>query len=401
MNEILLSICLLGCLTYLFTSFYRYKFSYATTVLFFIVSCILLTFVNSKDIQVSAILIILIAYIFLLYEGKFSKMIEHFALYCVFVPLAYIAGSKIIEIYVSHPISFYNKEFPYLTVIISILLIYMIFSYTKMENLFKLVNLPNYSRYLLILPIGSVFLIPFIAKTQGSSILTTVLITGILLFTLCIELIYIASIQALNKDHEKTLQRYMETSSQNKYDLLNQQYQNSFNLLHEIMHKCNELIIQMRNKNYEKVESELNDITNATFKEFNEIYSNSVVFNTLLSNRKSLLQKHNIHVNSTIEFNNFEFISFSNQVDLFNTLLDFVLEEAKKSNTNKHVFIKSNMVAQQVILSFRFANNHNRNLQREISAALEKILKNYEAILSVNEIDENTASLLILFPKQN
>lgn len=83
MNAILLSICLLGCLTYLFTSFYRYKFSYATTVLFFIVSCILLTFVNSKDIQVSAILIILIAYIFLLYEGKFSKMIEHFALYCV------------------------------------------------------------------------------------------------------------------------------------------------------------------------------------------------------------------------------------------------------------------------------------------------------------------------------
>ena len=72
-----------------------------------------------------------------------------------------------------------------------------------MENLFKLVNLPNYSRYLLILPIGSVFLIPFIAKTQGSSILTTVLIIGILLFTLCIELIYIASIQALNKDHEK------------------------------------------------------------------------------------------------------------------------------------------------------------------------------------------------------
>ena len=59
------------------------------------------------------------------------------------------------------------------------------------------------------------------------------------------------------------------------------------------------------------------------------------------------------------------------------------------------------MVAQQVILSFRFANNHNKNLQREISAALEKILKNYEAILSVNEIDENTASLLILFPNQN
>ena len=102
---------------------------------------------------------------------------------------------------------------------------------------------------------------------------------------------------------------------------------------------------------------------------------------------------------STIEFNNFDFISFSNQVDLFNTLLDFILEEAIQSKVNKLIFIKSNVIASQVVLSFRFANNQNKNLQSEMQAALEQILKNYEAILSINDIDEATSSLLLLFPK--
>lgn len=397
--NILFSIAISVSISFLFSSTFRYKQTNSISILIFLINIILLSICNIHGIHLFSILLVETCYIFIMYELNISDFLKYSFMYLIYMILCIQTSIIITNIfgYFSIYVPYDNPVYAIWIITCFILLVYCIFSDVLFANVYKKIKLPEYTIEIIFLPHCVAILLPFVIEKSKMGLLFYIIA---LIVAIGIEYIFIKTIQALHSEHEKTLSRYMETSNQNKYNLLNQQYQGSFNLLHELMHTCNELVMHMKNKNYEKVEHELEHICDATFKEFNDIYSNSVVFNTLLSNRKELLQKHNIHIKSTIEFNNFEFITFSNQVDLFNTILDFILEEAIQSKTNKVIFIKSNVVAEQVILSFRFANNKNKNLQGEIQAALSSILNNYNAILSINDIDENTTSLLLLFPNQ-
>lgn len=379
--------------SWMFSSFQRNRFNQSLSLLIFLVSVFLNSLVCIKQTTVSASILILILYSLLQFEGENKKITT----FCIFYGL--LLSSMWISNILCKLFNFTAYLNPFFLFVMSVILIYMEYMVIRLSLFFKQTSTNEKAKVIILIPVIVVLFALLLPFLQIKAIYSLLLYFVFLVLSLVIVENYISSILFINKEHEKKLSKYMETSSQNKYDLLNQQYRSSFNLLHEIMHKCSDLSLYMKEKKYEQVENELNYMCDATFREFNNIYSNSVVFNTLLANRKDLLQKYEIQIHSTIEFNNFDFISFSNQVDLFNTLLDFVLEEAVKSNTNRVVFIKSNMLAKQVILSFRFANNKNKNLQNEVHAALDFILNNYDAILSINEIDENTASLLLVFPK--
>lgn len=395
MNSFLFAVLFLSTLSYLFHFQYRLRYNIYLSIFCFLISVMLLSICNLTNIHIYLTIIIGAIYINLIYIGPIQKKGKDLLFYIITISISSLSANALTTTFISTT----DSIFPVYTVVCAIFQMYLIIAYKMILKANQHMQLPSYSYFIVFLPIGSLLLIYLSCRNFYVSVESIFFIIVLLILGIAGEYLYIFTLEELHKQHTKTLQRYMETSSQNKYNLLNQQYQNSFNLLHELMHKCNELVFFMKAKEYDKVEKELSVITDATFKEFNDIYSNSVVFNTLLQNRKELLHKHGISIKSTIEFNNFDFISFSNQVDLFNTLLDFILEEAIQSKDNKLIFIKSNVIASQVVLSFRFANNQNKNLQSEMQAALASILKNYEAILSINDIDETTTSLLLLFPK--
>ena len=56
----------------------------------------------------------------------------------------------------------------------------------------------------------------------------------------------------------------------------------NFNFLHDLLHTCNVLNTQLNNDNYLEAKETLEHLTNKTYKEFNAIYSNSIILNYVI-----------------------------------------------------------------------------------------------------------------------
>ncbi|WRK52411.1 hypothetical protein SD457_18790 [Coprobacillaceae bacterium CR2/5/TPMF4] len=137
----------------------------------------------------------------------------------------------------------------------------------------------------------------------------------------------------LSKENEKVVTE--------KYKLLNKQYETSFYFLHDLLKTCQRLNLLLDKDDYQGLKDEINTLTTTTFREFNSIYSDSMLLNTLINNRLETLRQYDITVLPTIEYNNFSFLTVADQFILFDCLLDLAIDEVKTVTNRRYIFIKS------------------------------------------------------------
>ena len=178
-----------------------------------------------------------------------------------------------------------------------------------------------------------------------------------------------------------------------KYELLQQHYDYNFKFLHDLLHTCNQLNIQFDNQNYENAKEILNQLTQTTYKEFNAIYSQSLVLNYVINNHLNTLLENNIDIKTTVE-TTFNYLDLYTQFELFDYLLNLAIK-ACLINQNKIIIIKAKEKNNSVL--FKITLPYIVIKKDLLYHDLNKILSHITYELNIKEIDSNYISLLIIF----
>ena len=364
-------------LTYLTNSFLSPKYNKTKSLLIFVLFFIPLIFIT---IESKYIFILFLYFIvcFLLYKGSFIQKV------LIIVPFYIIQIS--LELLIFHIQTFFNYEIVLATLfILSFISIYIyILKYLKRLCSLKYIKFTFIFLILTILWFGDIDYSYFLSNSTTDLFdLLSIPVLNLLLF-----IITLLTTNYISLKKQKEL-------FNSKYELLQQHYDYNFKYLHDLLHTCNQLNIQFDNQNYENAKEILNQLTQTTYKEFNAIYSQSLVLNYVINSHLNTFIENNIDIKTTVE-TPLTHLDLQIQFQLFEYLLNFSIESCLKSDQkNKMIIIKSKEQANHLFLKITLPYVA---IKKNISEySLNKILFDISYILSIKQIDTNYISLLITF----
>ena len=364
-------------LAYLAHSFLSPKYNKSKSLLIFVLLFILLVFITIELKYLFILFLYFIAY-FLLYKGSFIQKA------LIIVPFYIIQIS--FEFLIFHIQTFFNYEI----ILAALFILFFISIYIYiLKNLKRLYSL-KYIKFIFIFPILTILWFGDIDCSYFLSTSTTDLfdLLSIPVLNLLLFIITLLTTNYISLKKQKEL-------FNSKYELLQQHYDYNFKFLHDLLHTCNQLNIQFDNQNYENAKEILNQLTQTTYKEFNAIYSQSLVLNYVINSHLNTFIENNIDIKTTVE-TPLNHLDLQIQFQLFEYLLNFSIESCLKSDQkNKMIIIKSKEQANHLFLKITLP--YVAIKKNIIEYSLNKILFDISYILSIKQIDTNYISLLITF----
>ena len=362
-------------LTYLTNSFLSPKYNKTKSLLIFVLFFIPLIFIT---IESKYIFILFLYFIvcFLLYKGSFILKT------LIIIPFYIIQIS--LELLIFHIQTFFNYEI----ILAALFILFFISIYIYiLKNLKRLYSL-KYIKFIFIFPILTILWFGDIDCSYFLSTSTTDLfdLLSIPVLNLLLFIITLLTTNYISLKKQKEL-------FNSKYELLQQHYDYNFKFLHDLLHTCNQLNIQFDNQNYENAKEILNQLTQTTYKEFNAIYSQSLVLNYVINNHLNTLLENNIDIKTTVE-TTFNYLDLYTQFELFDYLLNLAIK-ACLINQNKIIIIKAKEKNNSVL--FKITLPYIVIKKDLLYHDLNKILSHITYELNIKEIDSNYISLLIIF----
>ena len=364
-------------LAYLVHSFLSPKYNKTKSLLIFVLFFIPLVFITIESKYIFILFLYFIVY-FLLYKESFIQKA------LIIIPFYIIQIS--FEFLIFHIQTFFNYEI--ILAALFILLFISIYIYI-LKNLKRLYSL-KYIKFIFIFPILTILWFGDIDCSYFLFTSTTDLfdLLSIPVLNLLLFIITLLTTNYISLKKQKEL-------FNSKYELLQQHYDYNFKFLHDLLHTCNKLNIQFDNQNYENAKEILNQLTQTTYKEFNAIYSQSLVLNYVINSHLNTLIENNINIKTTVE-TPLNHLDLQIQFQLFEYLLNFSIESCLKSDQkNKMIIIKSKEQANHLFLKITLP--YVAIKKNIIEYSLNKILFDISYILSIKQIDTNYISLLITF----
>ena len=362
-------------LTYLAHSFLLPKYSKIKSLLILVLFFIPLIFIT---IEFKYLFILFLYFIvcFLLYKGSFIQKA------LIIVPFYIIQIS--LELLIFHIQTFFNYEI--ILAVLFILFFIGIYIYI-LKHLKRLCSL-KYIQFTFIFPVITIL---WFGDIDCSYFLSnsTMDLFDLLSIPLLNLLLFIITLLATNY---LSLKKQKELFN-SKYELLQQHYDYNFKFLHDLLHTCNQLNIQFNNQDYEDAKRILNQLTQTTYKEFNAIYSQSLVLNYVINNHLNTLLENNIDIKTTVE-TTFNYLDLYTQFELFDYLLNLAIK-ACLINQNKIITIKAKEKNNSVL--FKITLPYIVIKKDLLYHNLNKILSPITYELNIKEIDSNYISLLIIF----
>ncbi len=364
-------------LAYLAHSFLSPKYNKSKSLLIFVLLFILLVFITIELKYLFILFLYFIAY-FLLYKGSFIQKA------LIIIPFYIIQIS--FEFLIFHIQTFFNYEI----ILAALFILFFISIYIYiLKNLKRLYSL-KYIKFIFIFPILTILWFGDIDCSYFLSTSTTDLfdLLSIPVLNLLLFIITLLTTNYISLKKQKEL-------FNSKYELLQQHYDYNFKFLHDLLHTCNQLNIQFDNQNYENAKEILSQLTQTTYKEFNAIYSQSLVLNYVINSHLNTFIENNIDIKTTVE-TPLNHLDLQIQFQLFEYLLNFSIESCLKSDQkNKMIIIKSKEQSNHLFLKITLP--YVAIKKNIIEYSLNKIFFNISYILSIKQIDTNYISLLITF----
>lgn len=364
-------------LAYLAHSFLSPKYNKSKSLLIFVLFFIPLVFITIELKYLFILFLYFIAY-FLLYKESFIQKA------LIIIPFYIIQIS--FEFLIFHIQTFFNYEI----ILAALFILFFISIYIYiLKNLKRLYSL-KYIKFIFIFPILTILWFGDIDCSYFLSTSTTDLfdLLSIPVLNLLLFIITLLTTNYISLKKQKKL-------FNSKYELLQQHYDYNFKFLHDLLHTCNQLNIQFDNQNYENAKEILNQLTQTTYKEFNAIYSQSLVLNYVINSHLNTFIENNIDIKTTVE-TPLNHLDLQIQFQLFEYLLNFSIESCLKSDQkNKMIIIKSKEQANHLFLKITLP--YVAIKKNIIEYSLNKILFDISYILSIKQIDTNYISLLITF----
>ena len=248
-------------------------------------------------------------------------------------------------------------------------IILFIFSYIFIIKRIKQIYLSKYTYFIFVFPLITIYLFAdinyqFIDSITYDEIIYFIALTLLNLLFFVMSLLFINYLYALQK----------EKIMNSNYQLLEQHYKYNFNFLHDLLHTCNVLNTQINNNNYLEAKETLNHLTHKTFKEFNAIYSNSIVLNYVINNHLHTLIENNIDIKTTVE-TNFDILDLQTQFELFEYLLDLSIKICMNNKIqNKYILVNAKQKQEYYLLKlvFPYSKVNEENIQNVLNPILKR-----------------------------
>lgn len=367
-------------LAYLAHSFLSPKYNKTKSLLIFVLFFIPLVFITIELKYLFILFLYFIVY-FLLYKESFIQKA------LIIIPFYIIQIS--FEFLIFHIQTFFNYEI----ILAALFILFFISIYIYiLKNLKRLYSL-KYIKFIFIFPILTILWFGDIDCSYFLSTSTTDLfdLLSIPVLNLLLFIITLLTTNYISLKKQKEL-------FNSKYELLRQHYDYNFKFLHDLLHTCNQLNIQFDNQNYENAKEILNQLTQTTYKEFNAIYSQSLVLNYVINNHLQTLIDNNINIKTDIESNSFNNLDYQLQLQLFDYLLTLTIQSCLScQNDNKIIILKSKSETNYLLLKVVFSSTTIN--EKKITNHLEKILNANSYTVTIKDIDDCNTSLLIVLKR--
>lgn len=367
-------------LAYLAHSFLSPKYNKTKSLLIFVLFFIPLVFITIELKYLFILFLYFIVY-FLLYKESFIQKA------LIIIPFYIIQIS--FEFLIFHIQTFFNYEI----ILAALFILFFISIYIYILKNLKRVYSLKYIKFIFIFPILTILWFGDIDCSYFLSTSTTDLfdLLSIPVLNLLLFIITLLTTNYISLKKQKEL-------FNSKYELLQQHYDYNFKFLHDLLHTCNQLNIQFDNQNYENAKEILNQLTQTTYKEFNAIYSQSLVLNYVINNHLQTLIDNNINIKTDIESNSFNNLDYQLQLQLFDYLLTLTIQSCLScQNDNKIIILKSKSETNYLLLKVVFSSTAIN--EKKITNHLEKILNANSYTVTIKDIDDCNTSLLIVLKR--
>ena len=271
------------------------------------------------------------------------------------------------------------------------LLAYMKFSQRKMKDSFI-----TFMMMLVFFPMYFIVEVICMHQVEITSLQPVGLLSifGIFVANMMILFILYKMVSFSNTQSELIVSKQREESLQMKYDSMKQHYESQFHFIHHLLHQCNALHDDLQSEDYEALKEDLEQVTDEVFTQFNLLFTNSEMLNYVILEHMDTMKQEHIYMKSVIEYQDFSFLSLSEQLALFDSLLCFALDSVKQIEDNRMISFKTKKVNNQVLLQCSFTTNQEVNMQPCFHKLKE--LRTYENRKMHSSYDANLKLMKIL-----
>lgn len=285
----------------------RFENKYINITLFFLfyTTMCLVNFNKVTNISAIIMLFLFILHIVLTYKDKiFKKIFIIVSVYFIFA-VAELLTFLIVNLFMDVNENTLINSFEYSIALIfsNLLVLLLTYLFFKFIKIFKTFSLPKYTWFIFCLPLSTIILIVSLPNYYNilHNVNLILVLTGLVISNFVFMIVFVNSLKSIKLKKELELEKYKQLYSQTKYDLLDNQYKSHFNLLHNLMNECYLMKDYFKNNDYEKAKNEFYKVIDIAFTEFNQLYSNSIIFNTLIANRLDIIKENNLSIKSTIQ----------------------------------------------------------------------------------------------------
>ena len=389
---------------YLAYSFLSFKHNRKSTFLTFIIAylCICLTNLKGIDSSKAIILFIIdIIYTSIQFKGSFFEKCFTIIPFFAFQIFSEIFVGYILTSVLSIPVpnKIYSLSYLLGLCLSYILLVIFNLCYIKINKYIKRNSMPKYAWIIFIAPLMTIVLL--VSENDYFKILKNFPQYGavIILFILSNILnafIILLIVRSTNIKSDLKLQEHKAKTLEQKYQLVSQHYLYNFNFLHGLLHYYTDINKLLKKCEYNKAKEKINILMNDTYKEFNSIYSNSIVLNYLINERLQHYKNTHIHCATIIEDEKINQLNIDTQFNLFTYILDIAEKQAIHFEDNQRIIIiKSKALINNLVIQCIIPN---KNIDTAIlKKQLNLILKNYNYIIDISVLYKSKLKILINF----
>lgn len=187
---------------------------------------------------------------------------------------------------------------------------------------------------------------------------------------------------------------------ENRYQILKEQYQASFEFLHGLLRSCADLSVDIEEKDLERIHQEVSRIASRSFAEFNNVCISTPVLSEILEQKKNQIEEQQILVSTVLRSDHFGLLTFEEQRHLFSSLIDFALGCIARSGSSvKTLVIKSLQDGKDIVLYLRFPGTETALSSSQFRKLRQSLSKKFRAGLQGEyDKEQHIISLMLIMP---
>lgn len=245
-----------------------------------------------------------------------------------------------------------------------------------------------------------IFLLPFITiylainiSNDYSSIysgIPLVVFIGLLLSNYFMIYLYTQSVKAIKLENDVKLLQQKRQELNERMEIINQNYQSNHRFLHDLLHDFKNLYKFKEDGLNNEIEKSIDEIGKKIVYEFNLTLTNSSALNAVLNTLRDQIKSNHIEI-STCVMCDLSKINYSDQILLFQKLLNYAIEEEKSININNRIIdLKIKKLSSNIVVKMETVSGKNMEFKLP-----EEFSNNNKTLVKVTK-NELTHTIMIL-----